>query len=519
MTAVTGGNLWELIEARVAATPDTEMLVDQTGRRMTFGEYKVAVEEMAAGLAEMGVGPGDVVAWELPTWIETVVLAAAINRLGAVQNPIIAIYREREVGFCCRQAGASLLITPDEFGGFDFGAMGAKIAADIDGLTAVTVAPGNFPSGDPATLPPSPSGSADHPVRWLCYTSGTTSDPKGARHTDGSIDAIARAMAERLDVQFGDRPALVFPFPHIGGLTWLFTGLQTGSTCLLDQAFVPASTTKLLIDESCTHPGSGTPFHMVYLAAQRENPDTPIFPDLKNCPGGGAPKPPQLHYEVKAELGGSGVVSGWGLTEAPILTMGAHDDPDDKLAETEGRAMPGVDLKVVSVEGDVVGPGHEGELRAKAPQMMKGYLDESLNDEAFDSDGYFRTGDLGVIDDDGFVVITGRLKDVIIRHGENISAKEVEDLLFTHDQVQDVAVIGLPDARTGERACAVVSTADGHDPVTLPEVREFLTAAGLRTQAIPEQLEHVDVVPRNPSGKITKNVLRDAYADQPFERS
>ncbi|MDH3706364.1 MAG: AMP-binding protein, partial [Acidimicrobiia bacterium] len=500
MTAVTGGNLWELIEARVAATPDAEMLVDQDGRRMTFAEYKDAVEQMAAGLHDLGVGAGDVVAWELPTWIETVVLAAAINRLDAVQNPIIAIYREREVGFCCRQAGAKLLLTPAEFGGFDFGAMGQSIAEDLDGLTAITVAPGSFPSGDPSVLPPPPRpASGDHPVRWLCYTSGTTSDPKGARHTDASIDAIARAMAERLDVQSGDRPALVFPFPHIGGLTWLFTGLQTGCASLLDQAFVPASTTSFLAAEGCTHPGSGTPFHMVYLAAQRQNPDTPLFPDVKNFPGGGAPKPPQLHYEVKAELGGSGVVSGWGLTEAPILTMGAHDDPDDKLAQTEGRAMPGVDLKVVSVEGEVVGPGQEGELRAKAPQLMKGYLDATLDDEAFDDDGYFRTGDLGVIDDEGYVVITGRLKDVIIRHGENISAKEVEDLLFTHDRVQDVAVIGLPDPRTGERACAVVSTPEGAEPLTMTAMREFLTEAGLRTQAIPEQLEHVELVPRNPS--------------------
>ena len=522
MTVVSGRNLWELIEARVAATPDADMLVDQDGRRMTFAEFATAAGEMAAGLADLGVGAGDVVAWELPTWIETVVLAAAINRLDAVQNPIIAIYREREVGFCCRQAGAKVLITPAEFGGFDFGAMGRAIADAVEGLTAITVGPGAFPVGDPSTLPPVPvpaSDGQDAPVRWLCYTSGTTSDPKGARHTDASIDAIARAMGDRLDVQAGDRPALVFPFPHIGGITWLFTGLQTGCVSLLDQAFVPASTTAFLAAEHCTHAGSGTPFHMVYLAAQRENPDTPLFPELKNCPGGGAPKPPQLHYDVKGELGGSGVVSGWGLTEAPILTMGAHDDPDDKLARTEGRAMPGVDLKVVSVEGEVVGPGQEGELRAKAPQMMKGYLDDTLNADAFDDEGYFRTGDLGVIDAEGYVVITGRLKDVIIRHGENISAKEVEDLLFTHEQVQDVAVIGLPDARTGERAVAVVSTPEGAEPLTLAGMREFLTAAGLRTQAIPEQLEHVAVVPRNPSGKITKNVLRDEFADKPFDRS
>ena len=149
---------------------------------------------------------------------------------------------------------------------------------------------------------------------------------------------------------------------------------------------------------------------------------------------------------------------------------------------------------------------------------MLGYLDSSLDADAFDDDGYFRTGDLGIIDEDGYVIISGRLKDVIIRHGENISAKEVEDLLFQHDQVQDVAVIGLPDARTGERACAVVSTPEGQEPLDMATMQRFLIDTGLRKNAIPEQLEHVDVVPRNPSGKITKKVLQEQFGNAPFSR-
>lgn len=514
---ITARNLWELIEARVAATPDAELLVDETGRRLTMAQYKVAAEEMAAGLAELGLGAGDVVSWELPTWLETVTLAAAASRLGAVQNPIIAIYREREVGFCVRQAGAKMLITPGEYRGFDFGAMARDIAAGVDGLIPVEVGPGDFPKGDPASLPPVPDSDGSD-LRWLCYTSGTTSDPKGAKHTDSSIHAIGLAMAERLDVVDGDRPALVFPFPHIGGLTWLFSALQKNAALLCDAGFDPASTPQFLSKEGCTHPGSGTPFHMAYLATQKAQPGTAMFPAIKNFPGGGAPKPPTLHAEMKEVFGGTGIVSGWGLTEAPILTMGADDDPDDKLATTEGRAMPGVDLRAVKFDGSLAAPGEEGELRAKAPQMMLGYLDTELDAEAFDDEGYFRTGDLGIIDDDGFVVISGRLKDVIIRHGENISAKEVEDLLFEHSQVQDVAVVGLPDDVTGERACAVVSTPEGQDRIDLVTVRAYLTDAGLRKNAIPEQLHHVDAVPRNPSGKITKNVLRDQLADVPFSR-
>ena len=257
---------------------------------------------------------------------------------------------------------------------------------------------------------------------------------------------------------------------------------------------------------------------MAYLNAQRANPSKKLFPNVKNFPGGGAPKPVTLHAEVKAELGGSGIVSGWGLTEAPILTMGADTDPDDKLATSEGRAMPGVDLITVKADGSRAKSGEEGELRAKAPQLMLGYLDASLDKEAFDENGYFRTGDLGIIDEDGYVVISGRLKDVIIRHVENISAKEVEDLLFGHQHIADIAVIGLPYAVTGERACAVVSTAEDHSPITLSELRTYLENAGLRKNAIPEQLIIIDSIPRNPSGKITKNVLQEQFKEVPFER-
>ena len=514
---LTAPNLWALVEARAEATPDAEMLVDETGARMTFAEYELAAERMAAGLHHLGVGAGDVVTWELPTWLDTVVLAAALSRLGAVQNPIIAIYREREVTFCVRQSGAKLLITPGATPSFDFGAMGAAIAEAVEGLEHLAVERGGFPSGDPASLPPAPASDGTE-LRWLCYTSGTTSDPKGAKHTDASIHAIGLAMGERLEVSEGDRPSLVVPFPHIGGMTWLVTALQFGATLLADAAFNPATTIPLLAREGCTHPGAGTPFHMAYLAAQQADPDTRLFPDVKNFPGGGAPKPPTLHHDMKAAFGGTGIVSGWGLTEAPILTMGADSDPDDKLASTEGRAMPGVDLRAVKSDGTLATAGEEGELRAKAPQLMLGYLDSSLDADAFDDDGYFRTGDLGIIDDDGFVVISGRLKDVIIRHGENISAKEVEDLLFEHEQVQDVAVIGLDDEVTGERACAVVATAEGAAALDMEAMRDYLRGRGLRTNAIPEQLMFVDAIPRNPSGKITKNVLRDQFADAPFSR-
>jgi acyl-CoA synthetase (AMP-forming)/AMP-acid ligase II len=211
-------------------------------------------------------------------------------------------------------------------------------------------------------------------------------------------------------------------------------------------------------------------------------------------------------------MGGVGICSGYGLTEAPILVLVDVDDRDQVKAETEGRPMPGVELKLVKLDGSVAGPGEEGEIRAKGPQLMRGYLVSSLDEEAFDDDGWFRTGDLGQQDESGNLIITGRLKDIIIRNMENISAKEVEDLLFEHPQVGDVAVIGLPDDRTGERVCAVVVTAEGQEPLAITEMKDFLAGRGLRKQALPEQLEFLDVLPRNPTGKIVKYELRDQYA-------
>lgn len=506
--------LWGLIEARAEATPDAVLAHEDTGRELTFAGYRDACLRAAAGLhADHGVTAGTSVSWELPTWNESLVLVGALARLGARQNPLIPIYRNREVGFITGQSGASLLIVPTVYRGFDYEAMANEIAAERPGLS-VLVVDRDLPDGDPSVLPPVeevPASTEDAPVRWLFYTSGTTADPKGAAHTDLTVMASGLAMSECLDIRADDVSALVFPFTHIGGIGWLVASLLSGCTLLTTEAFHPIETPAFLAANDVTIAGSGTPFHLAYLAAQRAAGDGPIFPHVRNFTGGGAPKPPQLHYDLKAEIGGVGIVSGYGLTEAPIVVMATMDDPDRKLAETEGRPTPGVDLIVVALDGTRAGPGVEGEIRLKGPQVIRGYLDPSLDAEAFDADGYFRTGDLGVVDDEGYVTITGRLKDVIIRHGENISAKEVEDLLYAHPAVADVAVIGLPDPRTGERACAVVAVAEGQT-FDFATMGEYLRERGLRVNAVPEQLELVDTVPRNPAGKILKHTLREQFA-------
>jgi acyl-CoA synthetase (AMP-forming)/AMP-acid ligase II len=278
------------------------------------------------------------------------------------------------------------------------------------------------------------------------------------------------------------------------------------------ERFDPAKTIEMIQRHDVTLAGAGTPFHMAYLAAQRQLPDgEKLFPSVRAYPGGGAPKPPQLHHDIKAEMGGAGIISGYGLTEAPILTMGSVRDTDEQLANTEGRATGTAQLRLVTLEGKEAGIGEEGEVRAKAPQLMKGYLDSSLDAEAFDEDGWFKTGDLGRVDADGMLTITGRVKDVIIRNMENVSAKEVEDVLFTHPDIADVAVIGVPDPKTGERVCAVVVP---KDPASAPDLASIVAHAreqGLMTQKLPERLEIVDALPRNPTGKVLKFELTDRF--------
>jgi cyclohexanecarboxylate-CoA ligase len=509
--------LWGLIEHRADLTPDAVLAHEDSGHELTFSAYRKACLRAAAGLhAHYGVTAGTGVSWELPTWNESLVLVGALARLGARQNPLIPIYRGREVSFITAQSRASLLAVPTVFRGFDFEAMAKEIAADRPGLS-VMVVDRSLPDGDPAGLPPvgsNPTRADDAPIRWVFYTSGTTADPKGAPHTDLSVMASALVMAESLDMSADDITALVFPFTHIGGIGWLMTALMTGGRLLTTEAFDPKSSPKFLAANDVTLAGSATPFHLAYLAAQRAHPDGPLFPYIRSFPGGGAPKPPQLFFDVKAEIGGAGIISGYGLTEAPIVVMGSTEDSDEKLSTTEGRPGPGVELIIVTLEGKRAEAGEEGEIRIKGPQVIKGYLDPSLDSDAFDEDGYFRSGDLGRLDGEGYLTVTGRLKDVIIRNGENISAREVEDLLYAHPAVADVAVIGLPDPRTGERACAVVATREG-ETLTLEEVAAFLKEQGLRVQAVPEQLEIVDAVPRNPAGKIPKHELRARFIPRP----
>jgi acyl-CoA synthetase (AMP-forming)/AMP-acid ligase II len=501
--------LWGLVEARAAATPDAPLALDERGRELTCAGYLRAAERVAAGLARLGIRAGERVAWQLPTRIEALVLSAAIARLGAVQIPILPILREREVRFIVGQTRPRLLIVPGVWRGFDYGEMARRVVAELPGVDCrELVCEPELPEGDPASLRAPPAGTADE-LRWILFTSGTTADPKGVELSDAALVAGAAGFSASLDLQHEDRIAIPFPFTHVGGVGTLFAQLQTGSAAVLLEQFEAARAARLLREHGLTVCTGGTAVALAFVLEQRRDPGRKLFPSLRAVMAGGAPKPAALHDEVRNELGGIGVISCYGLTEAPFLSLTSVRDSDDVLAHTEGRPVAGAIVRSVGLDGSRLATGAEGELCARGPQLSRGYTDPALMAAAFDADGFFHTGDLGRLDAAGNVVITGRVKDIIIRKGENISAKQVEDLLYAHKQVADVAVIGLPDRERGELCCAVVVPADPALAPSLRELGEYLRAEGLAIQKIPERLELVAELPRNPSGKVLKYQLRE----------
>lgn len=497
---------WGLVEQRANTSPDNLLFTDEHGRSLSFGAYRDEAERVAAGLHDLGVRADTVVSWQLPTAIDTMVLLAAITRLGAVQNPIIPIMREREVRYITNEAKTEYFVVRPEWRGFAYGELAEQIAGEI-GCTVL--ASDTLPTGDPSVLPPPPG--PERVRRWLYHTSGSTSDPKGVWHADASVIASMYAFVTRIRPTADDVYPICFPVSHIGGAAMLGAALHVGYLLPLVEAFDAERTPLFMAEQGATLLGTALPMFQAYLAAQRTHGPERLFPKLRACVGGGAPKTAGIDDVIRAELGGLGVVSSWGLTEFPTATSASVDDTRAQIETTEGRPSPGVELRVVGADGADCAPGEEGELRLRGPHLFLGYANDALNADALDDQGYFKTGDLGVVADTGHVTITGRLKDIIIRNAENISASEVEEILQRHPSISDVAVIGLPDSRTGERACAVVKLVDGVTSLTLVDIGEHCRELGLARQKVPEQLELVDEVPRNAMGKIQKPELKQRF--------
>ena len=340
-------SFWELLTARVADTPDRALLIDDAGRSLTNAEFLAEVESVAAGFHAMGIREGTPVTWVLPSRIETVIASFALSRLGAIQNPIIHIYRHREVGFCIRQTGAEFVLHPGEWGGFDYGAMVAEVTGELDSPPTLINGYADLPTGEPSTLPPAPVYAAgDAPVRWRYYTSGTTSDPKGVLHTDQTLIAAGQGLGKALEVTDADVGSVAFPYAHIGGPDYIVMMLAFGMPAVFIESFTPAGAVAAFAEHGVTMAGGSTAFYQMYLAEDQKV-DGSAMPALRLMPGGGAPKPPEVFHAVKAEMGVP-IVHGYGMTECPMICNGSPSDSDDQLAHTEGAPIEGCEVSVVA---------------------------------------------------------------------------------------------------------------------------------------------------------------------------
>ncbi len=504
---------------RAAARRHPERLAVVDGeRRWSFATLDAAVDRFAGGLAELGVGRGDVVSFQLPNRIEALIVHHAAQRRGAVSNPIVPIYREREVGFILRQARSRVLVVPDTFRRFDHRAMAEALRAGSPDLEHVVVV------GEPgrasvafdrvAAAPPPEVERASSDVALLLYTSGTEAEPKGVLHTHDTLGYECRSVIDLYGLDERDVVFMASPVTHITGLLYgMQLPMMLGVPVVLQDVWDVPRALRLIEAERCTFTVGATPFlHGIVHAPERADHD---LSSLRTFVCGGADIPPSLVREAR-ERTGMVATRVYGSTEAPIVSGSAPAAPIDQHADCDGVAIPPSELRLVDDDGRPARSGEPGALELRGPDLCAGYLDPALDVRAFTADGWFRTGDLAEIDAAGRMRIVGRAKDIIVRGGENLSVKEIEDLLIEHPSIEDVAVVGAPDPVLGERACAFVV---GWSELELGDVVDFLRARRVATQKLPERLEVVASLPRTASGKVQKHRLRALLRSDEHEES
>ncbi|MCU1344906.1 MAG: AMP-dependent synthetase and ligase [Acidimicrobiia bacterium] len=505
---IVDDTIWGLLEQRVQLDPNKVLLWDEHDRSVTFSEILQWAERVAAGLQAMGIGEGSHVSWQLPTKIETVVLSLALSRLGAVQNPIIHLYRKHEVGSLLAGTKATMFAVHGQWRGFDYEAMARELVEELAHPCQILVLEQGLPEGDPATLPPvSTDGDV---IRWIYATSGTTSIPKAAMHTDKSLIAGGEGLGRGYAPSDDDIFSYFYPYAHIGGPDQLVILLEYGCSALMMEAFVPSEAVKLMQRYGVTQTGGSTAFYQAFVAEQLKDPSHKILPKLRFLAGGGAPKPADVYWQT-LEVLGVPIYHGFAMTECPALSTCGVLDNDEQRANTDGLLVPKVEVEFRNDDGTLVEPGEVGEVWVRGPMVCKGYTDPVATAEAFDDRGFFHTGDRASMRADGRVVVSGRSKDMIIRKGENISPREIEDALMLHPDVNAVGVIGVPDVERGEKVCAVIELVPGAEPLTMATVQELCREAGLMKQKYPEQIEFMPSLPRNPTMKILKTELRALF--------
>jgi acyl-CoA synthetase (AMP-forming)/AMP-acid ligase II len=480
-------------------TPERTVLVDGDVRLDCRTLHERASTLAHTLLARMP--PGGVVSFMLPNWHEAAVIYLAATLAGMVVNPVLPSLRDRELQFILSDASSRAIFIPSDFAKHDYVAMLDRVTSAMASPPEVVVLRGDTGRHTPyaslftevaATRLPALDPDA---VRMILYTSGTTGRPKGVLHSHNSIHALIRQIGDHWLVDGGDVFLVPSPIAHIGGSIYAFEcPLLLGTTAVLMERWDPDAAVGLVTTERCTHMAGATPF-LVGLLTAAELAQTRL-PDLKVFICGGASVSPSLIRRAALYFERTAISRVYGSTEVPVTTVGALGDPEH-AAITDGRA--GIaEIKLV-----------DNEIRARGPQMLVGYLHPDDETGSFDDEGFFRTGDLGRWVDDEYLVVTGRAKDIIIRNGENISPKEIEDILVGHPGIAEIAVVGVPDERTGECACAVIVASDQPAP-DLADLRELLMRQGTAKFKIPERVEIWDALPKNDAGKVLKHQIRAA---------
>ena len=489
-----------------------QVAIVEGDHRLSFEELEKRSNNLAKALRKLGISRGKVVSFQLPNWYQAVILNLALSRLGAIINPIIPIYKEREVSFILNQAKSEAFVIPEIFRGYNYIEMVKKIKPNLPNLRHTIVLGTNIPpgmislesllEGDGSFAPAERLDPND--VKLLLYTSGTTAEPKGVQHTHNTL--ICTLLHDAGHWGLKEEAVIFMPSPvtHITGYTMaLEMPFVIGCRAVLMDIWNPERALGLIEKEKCTFTVGATPF-LQGLLHSPEFRKHRLGSLLFVC--GGAYIPPELIKE--AWDGGFRAFRIYGSTEAPSVTLGKGSP--EKAAQTDGFVLS-YDCRIVDFDNKPLPFGAEGEIVVRGPKAFVGYKDPALNEDSFDQEGWFHTGDIGRLSADGYLEITGRKKDIIIRGGENISVKEIEDLIHLHPSVETAAVVAMPDVALGEKACAYVKLRKGAQ-LDFKGLVEFLKQCKLSRQKLPERLEIVDEFPMTPSGKIKKHELRKDVA-------
>jgi len=513
----------DALDACVAACPEKTALTAHqaeggTTTRLTYAELARLAERVGIGLARLGVERGDVVSVQLPNWWQFTVLFLACARIGAVMNPLMHIFRERELSFMLAHGEAKVAIVPKLFRGFDFEQMLRALQPKLPALRHVIAVGGSDDASFESRLAgPAWEREADareilerrrlgpDEVMQLIYTSGTTGEPKGVMHSANTILSNVGPFAERMHLGRDDVVLMASPLAHQTGFIYgLMMPIVLQARAVLQDVWAPRTAAELIRAEGVSFTMASTPFLTDLAQAVKESGEA--VPSLRTFLCAGAPIPGPLVEQARAALGAK-IISAWGMTENGAVTTTLPEDDDARAINTDGRPLPGMELRVLDADDTPLPAGSIGRLQVRGCSKFGGYLKRPhLNDT--DAEGWFETGDLARLDEAGYVRITGRSKDVIIRGGENIPVVEVEALLYRHPDVAQAAIVAYPDERLGERACAVVVTKPDA-ALDLPALVAFFKAQKVALQYVPERLVLLEAMPTTPSGKIQKFKLRE----------